>query len=152
MKKLAVAMFGIMVAASSFLAGTAVFAQGGGGGQGFSTDNPYLKVEDGGSTDNLNVFGSGTGQKDTFVNVVRGAINRVLGILALIALILLLWGGFQMVTAAGDDAKYKAGFTILKQAAIGLILIGVAWFVISIIFFVINLITTQAGQDAGTGA
>jgi len=72
--------------------------------------------------------------------------------LALIALILLLWGGFQMVTAAGDDGKYQGGFTILKQAAVGLILIGVARFVISIIFFVINLVTTGAGGEAGTAA
>lgn len=149
MKRLAVALFGFMMIFSTFLAAAPAFAQG----QGFKTDNPYLKPDDGGSTDNLDLFGSGTGQKDTFINVVRGAINWVLGILALIALILLLWGGFQMVTAAGDDAKYKAGFTILKQAAVGLILIGVAWFVISIIFFVINLVAQSAtGGDAGTGA
>jgi hypothetical protein len=43
--------------------------------------------------------------------------------LALVALVVLLWGGFQMVTAAGDDAKYKKGFKILQQAAIGLIFI-----------------------------
>jgi Type IV secretion system pilin len=65
----------------------------------------------------------------------------LLGILALITLILLLWGGFQMVTAAGDDKKYGDGFTILKQAAFGLIMIGVAWFIVSLIFFVITLVT-----------
>jgi len=42
----------------------------------------------------------------------------MLGMLALIALVVLLWGGFQMVTAAGDDDKYKKGFKILQQAAI----------------------------------
>jgi hypothetical protein len=31
-----------------------------------------------------------------------------------------------MVTAAGDDGKYKVGFKILKQAAVGLIFIGLA--------------------------
>jgi len=44
-----------------------------------------------------------------------------------------------MVTAAGNEDKYKAGFTILKQAALGLALIGVAWFIISLIFFVIEI-------------
>jgi hypothetical protein len=57
--------------------------------------------------------------------------------LALIALIICLWGGFQMVTAAGDDGKYKKGMTILKQAAIGLIIIGVAWLFVSVIFWVV---------------
>lgn len=113
--------------------------------------NPYLDQSNPGQSQNLSVPGAGANQTDSFVNVVRNAINWVLGILALIALILLLWGGFQMVTAAGDEGKYSAGFTILKQAAIGLVLIGVAWFVISIIFFVINITTTSAPGGAGTG-
>jgi hypothetical protein len=29
-------------------------------------------------------------------------------------------------------------------------MIGVAWFIVSIIFFVINLVTTQAGDSGGT--
>jgi hypothetical protein len=47
----------------------------------------------------------------------------MLGMLATIALVLVLWAGFQMVTAAGDDAKYKKGMTILKQAGIGLVIV-----------------------------
>ncbi len=43
-----------------------------------------------------------------------------------------------MVTAAGDDGKYKKGFTILKQAAIGLAVIGLARFIVSFIFWFIN--------------
>lgn len=91
-------------------------------------------------------------KNDTLVNVIKGAINRVLGILALIALVILLWWGFQMVTANGDDGQYKMGFTLLKQAAGGLAMIGVAWFLISIIFFVITLVTDPANvwTDAWT--
>jgi len=55
-------------------------------------------------------------------------------------LVILLWGGFQMVTAAGDDTKYKNGFKILKQAAIGLIFIGVSWLVVSVIFRLLGVI------------
>jgi hypothetical protein len=117
---------------------------------GFTRDNPFLNPSEWGNTQNLNVVGSGQGQSDSFVNVVRWAINWILGILALIALIMLLWWGFQMVTAAGDDGKYTAGFTILKQAAIGLVLIGVARFVISLIFFLVNLTTGTGQGGAGT--
>ncbi len=92
-------------------------------------------------TTGLWLAGSGTGQWEWFLDVVRNAINWLLGILALITLILLLWGWFQMVTAAWDEKKYDAWFTILKQAAFGLMMIWVAWFVVSIIFFVINLVT-----------
>lgn len=79
---------------------------------------------------------------DGFITVVKNGINRMIGILWLIALILLLWWGFQMVTSAGDQTKYEAWFKILKNAAFGLLMIWVAWFVVSLIFFVINLITT----------
>ncbi len=84
------------------------------------------------------------GQNDAIVNVISGFVNRVLWIMALIALLILLYGGFRMVTAAGDEEQYKSWFTMLKQAAIGLVLIGVAWFIVSIIFFVINLVTVEA--------
>ena len=79
---------------------------------------------------------------DGLITVVKNGINRMIGILSLIALILLLWGGVQMVTSAGDQTKYEAWFKILKNAAFGLLMIWVAWFVVSLIFFVINLITT----------
>jgi hypothetical protein len=64
----------------------------------------------------------------------------MLGMLALIALVVLLWGGFQMVTAAGDETKYKKGFKILQQAAIGLVFIGVSWLVVSVIFWLLTTI------------
>lgn len=113
--------------------------------------NTYTDVADEGGVVNVNVPGQGTGQQDSFVNVVRGAINWILGILAFIALIILLYGGFLMVTAAGEEEKYKKGFTILKQAAVGLILIGVARFILSLIFWLVNLTTGNAGTGAGTG-
>ncbi|MDR0860267.1 MAG: hypothetical protein LBO09_04800 [Candidatus Peribacteria bacterium] len=50
-------------------------------------------------------------------------INWMLGMLATIALVICLYAGFLMVTAAGDDAKYKKGMSILKQAGIGLVII-----------------------------
>jgi preprotein translocase subunit Sss1 len=117
----------------------------------FQRINPYEEPQRDGGVTNVNVIGQGAGQGDAFVNVVRGAINWVLGILAFIALIILLYGGFLMVTASGDEEKYKKGFTILKQAAIGLLLVGIAWFVVSIIFRLVNLVGRGAeGTDAGT--
>lgn len=116
-----------------------------------NNQNPYTNPTDAGDSTDVAVVGSGTWQQDSFVNVVKGAINWILGILALIALIILLYGGFQMVTSAGDEEKYKAGFTILKHAATGLILIGIAWFVVSIIFWLVNILT-QGVAPAGTNA
>lgn len=119
----------------------------------FQTTNPYEAPTNDGSVSNVNVIGQGAGQQDAFVNVVRWFINWTLGVLAFIALIILLYGGFLMVTAAGDEEKYKKWFTILRQAAIGLILIGIAWFVISLIFRLVNLVGESSnGTNAGTGS
>lgn len=75
------------------------------------------------ATSNIGIAGTGTAQGGKLIDVIKSFINWMLGILALIALVILLRGGFQMVTAAGDDAKYKKGFKILQQAAIGLVFI-----------------------------
>ncbi len=76
------------------------------------------------------------------VDVIQRAINRLLGILAFIALLILLYAGFLMLTAAGDDEKYNKWFTILKQVALWLAFIGLAWLVVSMIFYLINWVTT----------
>jgi len=82
----------------------------------------------------------------SLLSTITTAINWILGMLALIALCICLYGGFQMVTAAGDDGKYKKGMTILKQAAIGLIIVGIAWLFVSLIFWLIGTLSTDNGD------
>ena len=77
-------------------------------------------------------------QWNWFISFVQSAVNWILAFLGLITIIILIWGGFQMVTAAGDDNKYKKWFTIVKQAAIGLILIGVSALIVNLIFAFVN--------------
>lgn len=89
----------------------------------------------------VGVPGAGQNKGDGLIGVIKMAINRVLGILGLITFVLLLWGGFQMVTAAGDDKKFGAGQTILKQAGIGLLFIAGSWLMVSMIFWLIWVIT-----------
>lgn len=92
----------------------------------------------------VGTVGTDKNQGDSFINVVKSFVNWSLGIIALIALIVVLYGGFLMVSASWNDEQYKKWFTILKQAAMWLILIGIAWFIVSIIFYVINLVTTSS--------
>ena len=58
-----------------------------------------------------------------------------------------------MLTAAGDEKKYEAGFTILKQAWIWLAFIALSWFMVSIIFWLIGHVwsNTQTGGTGGNG-
>ncbi len=86
-------------------------------------------------SDTLGSDGSGEAR---LITTIKKAVNLILSFLGLIALIILLYGGFQMVTAAGDDKKYEAGFKILRQAGIGLIFIWVAALFVNLIFWVIQ--------------
>ena len=80
-------------------------------------------------------------QGSKLIDSIKSFINWTLGMLATIALVICLWAGFLMVTAAGDENKMKKGQTILKQAAIGLVIIGLAWLIVSVIFWLIGNLT-----------
>jgi hypothetical protein len=107
--------------------------------------SPFNESWDVGAADNVSVLGTDAQKEDGLVNVVRWLVNRVLWIMWIIALIILMYGWFLMVTAAWDGEKYWKWFTILKHAAVWLILIGTAWFVASIIFRLINQTWDAAG-------
>ncbi len=57
---------------------------------------------------------------------IQTYINNFLGFLYLVAVIIALWGGFNILTAAGDEEKVKKWKTILIQAAIWLFIIFLA--------------------------
>ena len=82
-----------------------------------------------------------SGQKQTesaLLDTVKNAINWLMGILATIALVICLYGWFKMVTSAGDEKKYGEWLKVLKNAAIGLAIIGLSWMIVSVIFWFIK--------------
>jgi hypothetical protein len=102
---------------------------------------------------NIDLVNTENWTADGLVNVIKWAVNRMLWILGLIALIVVLYGGFLMVTASGNEDQYNKWFIVLKQAAVWLILIGVAWFIVSMIFWLVNLFTTSSSwAGAGTAS
>lgn len=80
----------------------------------------------------------------SLISTIKTFVNRVLWILSLIALIITLRGWFQMLTAAGDETKYKKWFTVLKQAALWLVVVWLAWLFVSLIFYIINKNSTTS--------
>lgn len=77
-------------------------------------------------------------QQTSLISIITNFINWMLWMLFVIALVILLYWGFQMVTAAWDDGKYKKWFTILRQAAIGIVIIGLSFFIVQIVFGLLN--------------
>jgi uncharacterized membrane protein YhdT len=76
----------------------------------------------------------------SLITTVNNVINYALWLLALITLVILIFGGFTMLFSFNDDAGYKKWFTILKNAAIALVFIGLSWILVRFIFFVIDFI------------
>ena len=73
------------------------------------------------------------------LDTVKSTIKWLLWILATIALAICLYAGFLMVTSAGDEKKYEEGLKILKYAAIWLVIIGLSWLFVSVIFWFIKI-------------
>lgn len=79
-------------------------------------------VEDLGSS-----LGLGTADlKRTVVNI----LNWVLGIMALIAVVMIIWGGFTWLSAAGNEEKIEKAKKIIGAAVVGLIVILLAWAIV----------------------
>ena len=76
----------------------------------------------------------------SLLTTIKNAINWCMWILATVALAICLYGGFVMVVSAGDDTKYQNGLKVLKNAAIGLAIIGLSWMIVSIVFRAIGTI------------
>ena len=80
---------------------------------------------------------------------IESTITNILGylftFLYLIAFILMIWAGFNILTAAGDDEKVKKGKTTMIQAFIGLVVIFLADQLVQLIF------STATSGTAGTG-
>ena len=73
-------------------------------------------------------FGDSTGLGDANIKTTIGnLINVALGFLGIIAVVIILWGGFTWMTAGGSEDKVKNAQKIIAYGAIGLAIILSAW-------------------------
>lgn len=93
-------------------------------------------ITDIGSTVNL-------GQK-TLPQIVVGIINIVLGLLGIIALCIVLYGGFVYMTSGGNEEKVGQAKKILVNGLIGLTIIMSSW-------AITKFILAKLGEATGTG-
>jgi hypothetical protein len=72
---------------------------------------------------------------------IKLAINRVLWLLALIALIVLIYTGVMMLINARDSKKVEEWYGVVRNVAIALVFIWVSWLIVSFIFWAIGVFT-----------
>ena len=71
------------------------------------------------------------GSEKTADEAVQSLVGTAATFLAIIAVLYGIWGGFNILTAGGEEDKVKKGKTILIQAGIGLVVIWLANSIVS---------------------
>lgn len=69
---------------------------------------------------------TGLGKQDVRETVSR-IINVALGMLGIVAVVIVLWGGFRWMTAGGNEEKVGEAKKLLIAGLIGLVIILLAW-------------------------
>jgi len=78
--------------------------------------------------------------------IVAAVVKALLGLLGVIFLVLIIYAGFNWMTAQGDEEKVTLAKDTLTRAVIGLIIIIAAY---SITYFVFS--SLPGGGEGGTG-
>jgi len=102
--------------------------------------NDAFKVTDNSSKDPLDTLASKAGYNTAQTNlnqIVGNVIQTVLGLLGIIFLLLIIYGGVIWMTAQGEEAKVEKAQRIIRNAVIGLIIVISAY---AISYFIINAI------------
>lgn len=79
---------------------------------------------------------SAAGDLPTTLNaaqVIQRGINWLFGIAAVVALAIIVWGGFAYMLALGDEKKASTAKNIILYAIIGLLIIGFSFAIISVV-------------------
>jgi hypothetical protein len=87
-----------------------------------------------------NGTGCGTaGQGNTDLSVIAKKIINILSIIVgIVAVIMIIWGGFKYITSGGDTGNVSGAKNTLIFAIVGLIIVALAQF---IVHFVLNTAT-----------
>ena len=80
------------------------------------------------------IINNPTTAADTVMASVKNVVNRWLGLLAFIAIVILVRAGFKMLFNANDDGEQKKAFATVRNVAIALIFIGCSRLIVTAIF------------------
>ncbi len=81
------------------------------------TDGPYITTDD-----------------TTWTTIISSVINVIIGLLGVIFVVLIIYAGFNWMTAAGDEGKIETAKKTLTRAIIGLIIIAGSYAIWNFVF------------------
>lgn len=89
---------------------------------------------------NTNFNALAIGQTAELKGTIAKIINIILGFLGIIAVIIILAGGFKWMTAGGNEDKVGEARKMIVQGVIGLVIVFAAWAIAS---FVVTQLSTN---------
>lgn len=92
---------------------------------------------------------SGLGEAD-LVDTIAQIIRIALGFLGVIAVVIILLGGFKWMTAGGNDDKVKEAKKLIFSGIIGLVIIISAYAIAS--FVIDSIISATAGSSSSSSS
>lgn len=102
------------------------------------------------TTDNLAAVGDQSGLGSTDIKItIANLIRTGLSFLGVIAVCIVLYGGYVWMTAGGDAEKVERAKKILINAAVGLVIILMSWAITT--FIITSILTATGGGTGGTG-
>ena len=85
--------------------------------------------------------------KGNLISTINTLIRYILSFLGLVAVIIILWGGFLWMTSAGDDDKVAKARKLIISGIIGIVIILAAFIIAN---FAISTIGAQLGDGGAT--
>ena len=82
----------------------------------------------------INSAGADTGAETDVTNTVGTALNVVFGIVAIIAVVMIVIGGVSYATSQGDPGKVKKGKDTIMYGIIGMIIALLAFAIVNFVF------------------
>ncbi len=82
--------------------------------------------------------------------VVLNVIRWVLGILTLTAVVYMMYGGYLWLTAAGNEKRVEKAKQVILQAAIGLVIVLLAWAIVLFVTRSLANVTNTSNPDGGS--
>lgn len=118
-----------------------------GSGRNTCTPTPTSQSTTGNNTGSNDNSGAGNGQDFSlepygprdFSELVNSIIKWIFNLAIPVAVIMILWAGLRMLTAAGNPTTFKKGQDILKYAVIGLVIIFIGKGFISLIKSILEM-------------
>lgn len=105
--------------------------------------NPGTELKGSSFTNNGTVLTDTEESREKTLDYITGLVNYALWILGLIALLYLIYHAVLTLTAGSDDGQASKWREGMKYAAYALLGLGAARFMVSMIIFLINLVTVR---------